>query len=173
MYRYQNGSLLIATIQPRFTILHNLTTSRGPSPIVNLAWHASTAKQKSDMLAVQTNDGDLRVWSVSKQYTQDDPAKVVRILKRSENYTTGPNWMGWSKNGRIIQYSEKLVSDLVGIFGLYTDLVIVRPYHGMSGQSMSHTTQYRRRMRFEVWQCLDPAPAYLPSAPTAPSNNMT
>ncbi|KAL2126625.1 hypothetical protein VTI74DRAFT_520 [Chaetomium olivicolor] len=58
------------------------------------------------MLAVQTNDGDLRVWSVSKAYNSDDPAKIVRILKRTENYLTGPNWMGWSKNGRIIQYSE-------------------------------------------------------------------
>ncbi|KAK4115793.1 hypothetical protein N656DRAFT_795489 [Canariomyces notabilis] len=103
---YQNGSLLIATLQPRFTILHNLTTSRGPSPIVTLSWHASTPRQKSDMLAVQTNDGDLRVWSVSKAYSSDDPAKVVRILKRTENYLTGPNWMGWSKNGRIIQFSE-------------------------------------------------------------------
>lgn len=103
---YQNGSLLIATLQPRFTILHNLTTSRGPSPIVTLSWHASSSRSKSDMLAVQTNDGDLRVWSVSKAYTSDDPAKIVRILKRTENYLTGPNWMGWSKNGRIIQHSE-------------------------------------------------------------------
>jgi len=97
---------LIATLQPRFTILHNLTTSRGPSPIVTLAWHASSSRQKSDMLAVQTNDGDLRVWSVSKAYNSDDPAKVVRLLKRTENYLAGPNWMGWSKNGRIIQFSE-------------------------------------------------------------------
>ncbi|KAM7214172.1 hypothetical protein V8F06_010425 [Rhypophila decipiens] len=103
---YQNGSLLIATLQPRFTILHNLSTSRGPSPIVTLAWHASSSRQKSDMLAVQTNDGDLRVWSVSKSYNSEDPAKVVRILKRTENYLAGANWMGWSKNGRIIQYSE-------------------------------------------------------------------
>ncbi|KAI1498053.1 hypothetical protein F5X99DRAFT_341549 [Biscogniauxia marginata] len=103
---YQNGSLLIATLQPRFTILHNLSTSRAPSPIVTLAWHASSARQKSDMLAVQTNDGDLRVWSVAKSYNSDDPAKVVRILKRTDNYQNGPNWMGWSKNGRIIQYSD-------------------------------------------------------------------
>jgi WD40 repeat protein len=103
---YQNGSLLVATLQPRFTILHNLSTSRGPSAIVNLAWHASSSRQKSDMLAVQTNDGDLRVWSVSKSYNSEDPAKVVRILKRNENFLPGPNWMGWSKNGRIIQYSE-------------------------------------------------------------------
>ena len=106
LYSYQNGSLLVATLQPRFTILHNLTTSRGPSPIVTLSWHASSSRQKSDMLAVQTNDGDLRVWSVSKAYNSDDPAKIVRILKRTENYLTGPNWMGWSKNGRIIQFSE-------------------------------------------------------------------
>ncbi|KAG7101892.1 hypothetical protein HYQ44_018470 [Verticillium longisporum] len=107
---YQNGSLLIATLQPRFTILHNLTTSRAPSPIVTLNWHASSSRQKSDMLAVQTHDGDLRVWSVSKSYNSDDPAKVVRILRRTENQITGPNWMAWSKNGRIIQYSDSETS---------------------------------------------------------------
>ncbi|KAI1812724.1 hypothetical protein GGS20DRAFT_587217 [Poronia punctata] len=100
---YQNGSLIIATLQPRFTILHSLSTSRAPSPIVTLAWHASSSRQKSDMLAVQTEDGDLRVWSVAKSFNSDDPAKVVRILKRNgDNYLNGPNWMGWSKNGRII-----------------------------------------------------------------------
>lgn len=59
------------------------------------------------MLAVQTNDGDLRIWSVAKSYNNADPAKVVRILRKSENYLTGPNWMAWSKNGRIVQFSEK------------------------------------------------------------------
>ncbi|KAI1322710.1 hypothetical protein F5Y16DRAFT_30042 [Xylariaceae sp. FL0255] len=103
---YQNGSLIIATLQPRFTILQNLSTTRAPSPIVGLAWHASSSRQKSDMLAVQTNDGDLRVWSVPKSYNSDDPAKVVRILKRNDNYQNGPNWMGWSKNGRIIQFKD-------------------------------------------------------------------
>lgn len=107
IHRYQNGSLLIANIRPRFTILHNLSTQRAPSPIVNLAWHASSSRGKSEMLAVQTHDGDLRVWSVPKAYHSDEPAKQVRILKRTENYMPGPNWMGWSKNGRIIQFSEK------------------------------------------------------------------
>ncbi|KAI0451895.1 hypothetical protein F5B21DRAFT_361068 [Xylaria acuta] len=103
---YQNGSLIIATLQPRFTILHSLSTSRAPSPIVTLAWHASSSRQKSDMLAVQTDDGDLRVWSVAKSFNSNDPAKVVRILKRNDSYQNGPNWMGWSKNGRIIQFSD-------------------------------------------------------------------
>lgn len=103
---FSNGSLLIAALQPRFMILHNLTTSRGPSPIVTLAWHASSSRQKSDMLAAQTNDGDLRVWSIAKSPTNSDTAKVVRVLKRTDNYQTGPNWLGWSKNGRIIQFSE-------------------------------------------------------------------
>lgn len=107
--RFSNGSLLIAALQPRFMILHNLTTSRGPSPIVTLAWHASSSRQKSDMLATQTNDGDLRVWSIAKSPTSSDTAKVVRVLKRTENYMTGPNWLGWAKNGRIIQFSEGLV----------------------------------------------------------------
>ncbi|EXK23808.1 hypothetical protein FOMG_19433 [Fusarium oxysporum f. sp. melonis 26406] len=103
---YQNGSLFVATLQPRFTILHNLTTSIGPSPIVNLAWHASSSRQKSDKLAVQMLDGDLRVWSVAKKYSADDPAKVVRNLRKDEISMNGPNWMGWSKNSRIIQYSD-------------------------------------------------------------------
>ncbi|EFX03735.1 WD g-beta repeat protein [Grosmannia clavigera kw1407] len=103
---YQNGSLLVCNLQPRFTILHNLSTSRGPSPIVGLAWHASSSRQRSDMLAVQTYDGDLRVWSVAKAHQSADPAKVVRILRRTENFAPGANWMGWSKNGRIIQFSE-------------------------------------------------------------------
>lgn len=103
---FANGSLLIAALQPRFTILHNLTTSRAPSPIVTLAWHASSSRQKSDMLATQTKDGDLRVWSVAKSPTSNDTAKVVRVLKRTENFQAGPNWLGWSKNGRIVQYSE-------------------------------------------------------------------
>ncbi|EKD15242.1 WD g-beta repeat protein [Drepanopeziza brunnea f. sp. 'multigermtubi' MB_m1] len=103
---FANGSLLIAALQPRFTILHNLTTSRGPSPIVTLAWHASSSRQKSDMLATQTNDGDLRVWSIAKSPSSNDKAKVVRVLRRTDNFQTGPNWLGWSKNGRIVQYSE-------------------------------------------------------------------
>ncbi|KAF4630669.1 hypothetical protein G7Y89_g7465 [Cudoniella acicularis] len=107
---FSNGSLMIAALQPRFTILHNLTTSRGPSPIVSLAWHASSSRQKSDMLATQTNDGDLRVWSIAKSPTSSDTAKVVRVLKRSENFQTGPNWLAWSKNGRIIQFSEGATS---------------------------------------------------------------
>ncbi|KNB18583.1 hypothetical protein FOXG_16087 [Fusarium oxysporum f. sp. lycopersici 4287] len=103
---YQNGSLFVATLQPRFTIFHNLTTSRGPSPIINLAWHAASSRQKSNMLAVQMHDGVLRVWSVAKTYSADDPAKIVRNLRKAETSVEGPNWMGWSKNGRIIQYSD-------------------------------------------------------------------
>ena len=104
-FSYNNGSILIATLQPTFTILHTLTTSRAPSPIVTLAWHGSSSKQKSDMLATQTQDGDLRVWSIAKS-PNNDPPKVVRVLRRSENYEPGPNWLAWAKNGRIVQFSE-------------------------------------------------------------------
>ncbi|KIW11851.1 hypothetical protein PV08_09124 [Exophiala spinifera] len=102
---YNNGSILLAALQPSFTILHTLTTSRGPSPIITLTWHASSSKQKSDMLATQTADGDLRVWSVSKPPTAEPP-RVIRVLKRSDVYVAGRNWISWSKNGRIVQYSE-------------------------------------------------------------------
>ena len=105
---YRNGSLVIAALQPRFTILHTLVNPRD-SPVVTLAWHASSSRQKSDMLASQTRDGDLRVWSIAKSPTANDTAKVVRVLKRSENFQPGQNWLGWSKNGRIIQFSEGYV----------------------------------------------------------------
>lgn len=67
------------------------------------------------MLAVQTHDGDLRVWSVAKQFNQDDPAKVVRILRKTESLTSGSNWMGWSKNGRVIQVSDGYVTQALSL----------------------------------------------------------
>jgi hypothetical protein len=60
------------------------------------------------MLATQTLDGDLRVWSVAKPPSNDSP-RVIRALKRSEPYSAGPKWIAWSKNGKIIQYSDRFV----------------------------------------------------------------
>ncbi|KAL8697724.1 MAG: hypothetical protein Q9201_006966 [Fulgogasparrea decipioides] len=102
---YLNGSILLVSLRPAFTILHTLPAPRAPSPIANLAWHTSSTKQKSDMLAIQTLDGDLRVWSVAKPPTAEPP-KVIRILKRTDTVDPGPNWIAWSKNGRILQYAE-------------------------------------------------------------------
>ncbi|KAH1286401.1 hypothetical protein KXW42_008059 [Aspergillus fumigatus] len=102
---YQNGSILIATLHPTFTILHTMSTSRGPSPIVSLAWHASSSKQKSDMLATLSFNGDLRVWSISKPPGKEAP-RVIRVLKRSDSSSAEPKWMAWSKNGRIVQYLD-------------------------------------------------------------------
>lgn len=107
MFSYHNGSILVAALAPAFTILHTLTTtSLSPSPIATLAWHASSSKQKSDMLACQTRAGDLRVWSVPKSLDSDENARVVRVLKRPDCNRRGNNWLGWSRNGRIVQYSE-------------------------------------------------------------------
>lgn len=108
MTRYLNGSILLVSLRPAFTILHTLPAPRAPSPIVGLAWHASSTKQKSDMLAIQTADGDLRVWSVAKPPTAETP-KVIRILKRTDTVESGLNWIAWSKNGRIIQYADGYV----------------------------------------------------------------
>ncbi|KAF4496706.1 hypothetical protein FAGAP_7130 [Fusarium agapanthi] len=110
----KNGNVAFGNTKGNIIILTALAPSAdcrtfaigGKSPIVNLAWHGSSSWQKSDMLAVQMRDGDLRVWSVAKKYTVDDPAKMVRNLKKVEISMDGPNWMGWSKNGRIIQYSD-------------------------------------------------------------------
>ena len=107
--RYLNGSILIATLQPSFTILHTLTTPRAPSPIAGLAWHGSSSKQKSEMLAAQTSDGDLRVWSIPKAAHGGDTPCVIRILNKSDQREPGPCWFAWSKNGRIVQYTEGYV----------------------------------------------------------------
>ncbi|OQO00268.1 hypothetical protein B0A48_14055 [Cryoendolithus antarcticus] len=102
---YLNGSILIATLQPAFTILHTLTTSRAPSRITGLAWHGSSSKQKTDMLATQTLHGDLRVWSVPKAPYQEAPS-VIRVLSRPEFQQPAPCWFAWSKNGRLVQHVE-------------------------------------------------------------------
>jgi WD40 repeat protein len=106
---YLNGSILIATLQPSFTILHTLTTPRQPSPIAGLAWHGSSSKQKSEMLAAQTSDGDLRVWSVPKAPHGSDAPCVIRVLNQKDQREPGPCWFAWSKNGRIVQYTEGYV----------------------------------------------------------------
>ncbi|KAL8782298.1 MAG: hypothetical protein Q9213_005491 [Squamulea squamosa] len=105
---YLNGSILLVALRPAFTILHTLPAPRAPSPITNLAWHASSTKQKSDMLAIQTLDGDLRIWSIAKPPTAETP-KVIRMLKRTDSVNQGPNWIAWSKNGRVLQYAEGYV----------------------------------------------------------------
>ncbi|RMY61967.1 hypothetical protein D0863_11104 [Hortaea werneckii] len=102
---YLNGSILIATLQPSFTILHTLTTTKAPSRISGLAWHGSSSKQRTDMLATQTSDGDLRVWSVPKASNQEQPT-IIRVLQRAELQAAGPCWFAWSKNGRIVQHVE-------------------------------------------------------------------
>lgn len=102
---YLNGSILIATLQPSFTILHTLTTTRAPAKITGLAWHGSSSRQRTDMLATQTSDGDLRVWSVPKGPTSEAPS-IIRVLQRADFQSTGPCWFAWSKNGRIVQHAE-------------------------------------------------------------------
>lgn len=57
------------------------------------------------MLATNTVDGDLRVWSVAKP-PGSSPPRVIRALRRSENYSASLNWVSWSKNGRILQFYE-------------------------------------------------------------------
>ncbi|KAK4574558.1 hypothetical protein LTR86_001399 [Recurvomyces mirabilis] len=104
---YGNGSILIATLQPSFTILNTLTTNRAPSRIAGLAWHGSSSKQKTDMLATQTADGDLRVWSVPKfAHSAESAPTIIRVLQRAELQAPGPCWFAWSKNGRIVQHAE-------------------------------------------------------------------
>jgi hypothetical protein len=53
-------------------------------------------------------DGDLRVWSVAKPATAEMP-KTIRILKRMDNVEPGRHWCSWSKNGRVLQFSDRYV----------------------------------------------------------------
>ena len=66
------------------------------------------------MLATQTVDGDLRVWSVSKPPNTETP-KILRVLKRRDNVEPGLHWCAWSKNGRILQYSDGYVSFSISV----------------------------------------------------------
>lgn len=62
------------------------------------------------MLAVQYSNGDLRVWSMGKVYSPDNPIKTVRVLdKKGTDEYANSHWMAWSKNGTIIQYSDSYV----------------------------------------------------------------
>jgi hypothetical protein len=61
------------------------------------------------MLAAQALDGDLRVWSVPKTAHTGDAPCVIRVLNKSDQRELGPCWFAWSKNGRIVQYSEGYV----------------------------------------------------------------
>ncbi|THY17808.1 hypothetical protein D6D01_07414 [Aureobasidium pullulans] len=97
---FLNGSILIATLQPLFTIVHSLTTSKAPSRIAGLSWHGSSSRQKSDMLATQTADGDLRTrsWDVrTKNVSFQSVPTVDNILgvacygPSSTLFTLGPN----------------------------------------------------------------------------------
>lgn len=51
------------------------------------------------MLASQTMDGVLRVWSVSKPPTAEQP-KTIRILKRSDNVEPCPGRLNDALNGQ-------------------------------------------------------------------------
>lgn len=55
------------------------------------------------MLATQTANGDLDVWSIPKR-GRDDPPRVIRALRRP-NASQGTKWMAWSRNGQIVQYA--------------------------------------------------------------------
>ncbi|KAL8857434.1 MAG: hypothetical protein Q9178_005928 [Gyalolechia marmorata] len=100
-------SLPHQSISPReqSLTLSQLSLQQQIAKLMLSAWHASSTKQKSDMLAIQTLDGDLRIWSIAKPPTAETP-KVIRMLKRTDSVNQGPNWIAWSKNGRVLQYAE-------------------------------------------------------------------
>lgn len=157
-FSYLNGSILIATLQPSFTILHTLTTPRHPSPVAGLAWHGSSSKQKSEMLAAQTSDGDLRVWSVPKAPHAGDTPCVIRVLNQKEQREPGPCWFAWSKNGRIVQYTEGYVSHCSLDLSELTTATAGKPAPGMFAQREYPTRLYPRLMALPPFATTDPLP---------------
>lgn len=106
---YQNGTIFIAKLQPNFAILHTpLSRHRRDSPlsIVGLSWHGSSTKQKSDMLASQTADGDLLVWSIPKTPNSGEAPSIIREMGNFQGRGPSQCWFGWSKTGRIVQFQE-------------------------------------------------------------------
>lgn len=96
----------MATLLPTFTIIHTLTVSQEPSLIAGLAWHASSPKQKSDMLAVQSANGELKVLSVAKPPIKELP-RTIRLLKRPYPVdSSAEKWISWSRNGKVVQYLD-------------------------------------------------------------------
>jgi len=85
------------------------------------------------MLATQTFDGDLRVWSVAKPPTAEVP-RTIRVLKRGDNVEPGLNWFAWSKNGRVLQYSEGYATYTLLLPNLLCYLILLLTRHLVSGR---------------------------------------
>uniref|UniRef100_A0A8H7N8F4 Fungal N-terminal domain-containing protein n=1 Tax=Bionectria ochroleuca TaxID=29856 RepID=A0A8H7N8F4_BIOOC len=104
----QTGAVFIVTPPPNFAILYH--AARRPQfsfPVATLRWHRTPSLQQKTMLAVQYSNGDLRVWSMGKVYSPENPIKTVRVLdKKGTDEHANPHWMAWSKNGTIVQYSD-------------------------------------------------------------------
>ncbi|KAH0238582.1 hypothetical protein KCV06_g373, partial [Aureobasidium melanogenum] len=126
--RFQNGSILIATLQPLFTIVHSLTTSKAPSRIAGLSWHGSSSRQKSDMLATQTADGDLRVWSIPKSAVKPRTLLVL-MVKEWPFCRETRSWDVRTKN--VSFQSVPNVDGIVGIacYGPSSTLFTLGPNH--------------------------------------------
>lgn len=175
---YQNGSILLATLRPTFTILHTLTTQQAPLPINALTWHASSSKQKSDMLASQTSDGDVRVWSVAKPPTNEAP-RVIRTLAGAGNSPNTRHWIAWSKNGRIIQCSghETRAWDVRTKNVTYETIPTVENPRGLAGYGPTATLFTLGTMntvqQYDVERAQMVANVYCPlvSAPQTPSED--
>lgn len=107
-HRYQNGTVLVASLadsmDSKFTILHSLAIANNPVPITGVAWHGTTSKQNTEMLATQTADGNLRVWGIPKE-DNEDIARIIRIVNPPAEMLDRV-WFSWSKNGRILQYCD-------------------------------------------------------------------
>ncbi|KAF4554790.1 Hypothetical protein D9617_3g018580 [Elsinoe fawcettii] len=126
---YMNGSIMIISIHPTFTIHYTLTTQRRPSPVATVAWHSGAGRHKTDMLATQTADGDLRVWNVPKVDGKPHQCLAIRIMSLDEGIVSGPNWFGWSRNGRIVQHSDRRTR----LHDMRTKQVVVQPLNVPEG----------------------------------------
>lgn len=95
------------------------------------------------MLASQAENGDLRVWSVSKPAEKETP-RTIRMLKKADATISGPQFMAWSKNGKIIQYIAGYVKILLKYVHVIANATFTEQHGpGMSGQNMLLPNAFR------------------------------
>ncbi|OQV09036.1 hypothetical protein CLAIMM_13218 [Cladophialophora immunda] len=102
---YKNGLILLTTLQPAFAVLHSLAAYPELSTVISLTFHRPSSESDNYILAGQTANGDLRVWAIPKLVITDTP-RVIRLVRGSTSNTPSRHWISWSRNGRIVQFSE-------------------------------------------------------------------
>lgn len=67
-----------------------------------------TREDKSDVLAVQTANGNLSIWGITKQPGSRAPRSIRQVTWPITDHVS-PIWIAWSKDGNVLRYREGVV----------------------------------------------------------------